>query len=100
MGSFKEVYAVHQGDDDRSIGYPEWFFCDKKDAEMIADGRGWYGGNAPVSTHKAIKAEDGNYYLLAKEEPIQLNVGPDDLEERRQKALNKLTTGERRLLGI
>lgn len=94
------VYAVHQGDDDRYSGKPAWYFDSKADAEMIASGRGWYGGKAPISNHKAILGADGNYYLLAKEQPIKLNVGPEDLAEQKEKALKKLTPAERRLLGI
>lgn len=93
------VWAVNQGDDDRSCGRPVWFFDSAAKAEEVAAGRGWFGGNAPVGEHKAILF--GNQiYLLAKTEPIELNLGPQDQAERRKKAIEKLTPAERKLLGI
>ena len=100
MGDIIKIYAVHQGDDDRSSGRPQWYFVSRLDAEIVADGRGWYGGDAPISTRSAITAKDGKLYLLADEKPINLNIGPDDLKERKERALKKLTPGERKMLGL
>ena len=93
------LYAVHQGDDDRSWGHPTWWFDNKTKADNIAKGRGWYGGDAPVSQHAAIKIEDDQYLILQNVEPIRLG-GPDDEKLIRAKALKKLTKLEKEILGL
>lgn len=98
--SIIDVWAVHQGDDDRHSGYPEWFFTSPQEAYEVAAGRGWYGGDAPVSEKKAIVLDGETAYLLKDIEPLELNVGPDDLEERRKNALSKLTDIDKKVLGL
>ena len=94
-----EVWAVHQGDDDRYSGKPEWWFRDEQLARDTATGRGWYGGDAPVSKHVAIILHDTELYLLKSSEPVSFG-GPEDDDERREKALGKLTESEKKLLGL
>lgn len=93
------VYAVHQGDDDRSFGHPAWYFTDNSRATNVAKGRGWYGGNAPVTDKKVLKIGD-TAYLLDRDTPIRLDVGPEDYDAERKNALAKLTDYEKKLLGI
>ena len=95
----RKIYAVNQGDTDRYAGQPAWFFDSKDDAVNCSLGRGWYGGNAPVGEHMALVI-DGTAYLLARAEPVALNVTPEDEQAKKNAALAKLTEEERKLLGI
>lgn len=94
-----KIYAVNQGDNDRHSGTPRWFFEDKQIAVNCSIGRGWYGGNAPIGEHSALII-DGNAYLLARPEPVALNVTPEDEQAKKNAARAKLTEEERKLLGI
>lgn len=95
----QKVWAVHQGDDDRSFGHPAWFFTFEADARNAAKGRGWYGGIAPV-TERYIVTSGKKSYLLAKETPVVLNEIPESVLEKRKKILCKLTPEEREVLGL
>lgn len=94
-----DVWAVYQGDDDRLSGYPTWWFDNESDAQCIAKGRGWWGGNAPVKKHPVILVGD-KAYLLAHSEPLELNVGPEEQAAEKEAALSKLSDREKRLLGL
>ena len=113
MNKIIKVYAVHQGDDDRSSGYPVWFFDDFSKAKTVAAKRGWYGGEAPITERYAIcvsqqdswfteqiRVECNEYYLLDNTDPIKLNEGPDDILRKKQAALAKLTPEDRKVLGL
>lgn len=99
MVNIKKVYAVNQGDDDRSSGSPCWFFEDYAAAKNTAFKRGWYGGDAPISEHNVLVV-DGEAYLLARVEPVKLNESPDDILAKKQAVMAKLTDEELKLLGI
>lgn len=95
----RKIYAVNQGDTDRHSGTPKWFFDSKQVAVECSIGRGWYGGNAPIGEHSALVI-DGKAYLLARAEPVALNVTPQDEQAKKNAARAKLTEEERKLLGI
>lgn len=99
MVEIKKIYAVNQGDDDRHLGHPCWFFEGRSDADNCAVGRGWYGGNAPVSEQNELIV-DGEAYLLSRVEPVKLNFTPEDEQAKKNAARAKLTDEERKLLGI
>jgi hypothetical protein len=110
------IHAVHQGDDDRSFGHPAWWFYSKHEAEEVAKGRGWFGGNAPVRDYQALSLEDDRQagringwsftpepptvYLLANLKPLRMGVGPADVAALKAAALAKLTDTEKELLGL
>lgn len=101
-----KVWAVHQGDDDRSCGSPRWWFSDQTEANNFAKKRGWFGGDAPVSEHCAMVVpgsvtESGRdeYYLT------KAKVDLDGVEEKiqnelKENALAKLSDEEKRVLGL
>ncbi len=94
-----EVYAVHQGDDDRHRGHPAWFFTTRWQAEDVAKGRGYFGGDAPVSIQNAVRIGD-KYFLLKMDLPLEMDIGPEDQSTIRRNALAKLTETEKRLLNL
>ncbi len=95
-----DIWAVHEGDDDRSSGYPAFFYTNHAEAVAKAKGSGWYGGDAPLKKRHAIFVE-GKYYLLDE-------IGEIDLDQKagihrkklRQQAKAKLTQAELEALGI
>ncbi len=103
-----DVWAVHQGDTDMTVGYPAWYFTEEYKAKEVAFKRGWYCGNAPISKHKAIIVHDvydfplANtfIYLLSSDSQLKLDEGPDDILAKKAKALAKLTKEDRELLGL
>lgn len=99
-----EVWAVHQGDDDRSIGRPEWFFTTQKAALEHAQKRGWYGGPAPVTKRLAYDLGVGGKILILDvnfPEPVIIGYSEAvENQKRRNKALAKLTTEDREALGL
>lgn len=98
------VWTVHRDNDDRSDG-PITDVCGTRAlAEAAAKGSGWYGGDAPVRTHHAIRVGNATY-LLQSEDPVCVAFSLDDLvlaheHATRLKALAKLTPEERRVLGL
>lgn len=108
-GPYK-VYAVHQGDDDRSFGKAKWFFSNREDAERVAYKRGWYGGNAPITERWAISVSDDvlgftDTYLLDSVSglapaAIEVGITPDMEKDIWNKAVEKLTPTERQLFGV
>ncbi len=99
------VYVVNQGDDDRYSGKPKWVFRTETQANSVAHGRGWYGGNAPTGPRKAILGDDGEtVYLCDPSEPFRLNIGPEDEKQEKERLLKKLddnfTDYEKKALGI
>lgn len=94
-----DVWAVHQNAGERAAGEPAWIFHTKQAAKHAARGRGWFGGDATITTHKALIFPDLSLRLLDYRW-FTLNEGPDTLEEVKQKALAKLTPHERHVLGL
>lgn len=99
-----EVWAVHQGDDDRNSGYPEWFFASEAAARKHAEKRGWYGGDAPVSKRLAYDLGVGGKILILDNrfpEPLMLGYSEAvENQKKRNKALAKLTKEDREVLGL
>lgn len=93
------LFAVHEGDSDRDSGTPKWYFDTKLEAQDVAEGRGWYGGNSPISQVSALKV--GNQaYILRQTEPVTINDGPIDTADRKAQALAKLSPMDRKILGL
>jgi len=98
---FVPVWAVHTKESDRDCGVPTYFFSSKLAADAAAQGRGWYGGTATVSSHYAVLI-DGKYYRLVSQFPFKLDADITALEREQAKAaaLAKLTDKEKALLGL
>lgn len=105
MSNLFQLYAVHEGGDERSSGEPKWFFTDRTNAELVSYGRGWFGGNAVVSYMWAIKDVDGRVYLMAtpkghkRPESIVID-DPTEISKAKEAALAKLDPAARRFLGL
>lgn len=101
--ALKKVYVVHQGDDDCSSGTPVWFYDSRTKAETIAEGRGWWGGDAPVSEQLLVEGKDGKFYHVSKANSVTLNPDIDKSlkkAELRDKALSKLSDEEKDALDL
>lgn len=97
---FLTVFAVHEGDTDRSNGIPKWFFTTKEAADFNAQGAGFFGGKATISVRKAVNI-NGNTYILDNDgNSVQLDVSKKEVEEIKKAALGKLSEYEKKLLGI
>lgn len=97
-----EIYRVSETIDDMGrTGKIVGYFTDKDSALLVSDGHGWYGGQGKVETLHAIEAGSGKYFLLAQPKPVRLDVDlVKELAAKKEKALAKLTSEERRLLGL
>lgn len=99
-----EVWAVHQGDDDRGSGFPEWFFDSEAAARKHAEKRGWYGSDAPISKRKAYDLRSGGKILILDNkfpEPVIMGYSEAvENQKKRNKALAKLTKEDREVLGL
>ena len=98
-----DVYCVHQGDDDRSPGYPAFFYSNESQAKAKAKGIGWYGGDAPVRKRRGICFDGDKVYLLDADHsrPIDLDDKRKQArQEIRKAALTKLTPEERKALRL
>jgi hypothetical protein len=101
-----KVWTVNQGDDDRHCGYPKWYFPTYAQAQEVAKGRGWYGGDAPIGEGWAITIElDNETYLLqhegsAEPTPIVIGLTPTEEVEIWNKALSKLTLEEQLMFNL
>ena len=92
------------GNDDRQTHYNHilGFYSTRAKADIGSMGQGWWGGKGTVESRMAIKIDDKVFpLLLAKGDPVQLDVNPRDISaELRKKALEKLTLEEIKLLGL
>lgn len=97
----QEIYAVYHGESETYLGDPAWFFEHVGDAQRNAQGQGSWGGVSPIRLRHVVWA-GGKPYLLDERhnQPIELNVGPQDILAKKQAALAKLTAEERELLGL
>lgn len=96
--SIIKIWAVHQGDNEFTNGYPYYFFLNEVDALYAAKNKGWYGGPAPVTEQWVLLIHD-KMYLLQKNEPIKFGLKTKE-EEMRERALKKLTQEEKKVLGL
>lgn len=99
-GELVTLYTVYQGDDDRRTGYVAWYFANEYEAKDTAKGRGWYGGNAPTGTCRAVKLDNEDKYLILDTETKVVLGGPEVVEKQIKAALAKLTETEKTLLGL
>ena len=95
-----DIFAVYQGDDDRSCGEPAFFYTNETVAEKKSIGTGWYGGKARVEKRQAV--------LINKKHYLIDNIGVIDLDGKDQfnknelikSAKKKLTKEELEALGL
>jgi hypothetical protein len=87
------VYGEHV-----SYGGPAWIFRDQRQASLVAD---TMCGDYRSMSQWAIEV-DGHTYLLDDAEPLTtVGVMPPDFEARqRSNALSKLTSDDRKALGL
>lgn len=91
----------NSGGDLDQAGGPILAFCSTyAGASRVAQGRGGYGNNGVVQKAAGLRI-DGEVWLLARTEPIDLDRAlPQGDVEVRAAALAKLTPTERRALGL
>ena len=99
-----KVWGVYAGASEHHAGYPKWFFEDKTKAKNTAYGRGYYSCDAKVEEFDAFIL-GSNIYICTEIIPEEsLNIGPDEIEEIRESAMEKimstLTDKERKVLGL
>lgn len=94
------VYGAHGDGGERGLGPLLGYFTDKKVAQQVSKGKGWYGGDGYISEKMAVNTGNG-VYLIEDPKPIDLNnefaIKKDQLKAS---ALSKLTPDEIRALGI
>lgn len=98
------VWAVYSGATEYYEGEPRWFFTDRSKAKITSYGRGYYHGDASIEEFTAFVDGD-KIYVCTKVIPTKaLDVSPNDIEEIRERALEKiastLTVEERDALGL
>ncbi len=102
-----DVWLAHGDGGERGIG-PIIGVCDTKtNAQTVAKGKAWWGGDGYVNQGKAVKITEENgeevIFLLDKDHvhPVTLNEDiPARKKEIKEKALEKLTEFEIEVLGI
>lgn len=100
----REVYVTYSTVDEYgSRGSRNGIFTSRIKAETEAIGIGWWGGTGTVAVEHAITVGDSTY-LLSSPNPIELNVSSDEAKQMKEKlkntALAKLTSDERKALGV
>lgn len=94
------VYGAHGDGGERGLGPLLGYFSDKKVAQQVAKGKGWYGGDGYIDQKMALDTGNG-VYLIADENPIDLdNEFSMRKDELKASALSKLTPDELRALGV
>lgn len=97
------IYAVYTTENEYGqLGSCIGFFTKASDANLVAEGKGWYGGKGVVQTRRAIQVDD-KYYLLDKYFHTQIIIDTDlekFKEKKKEEALAKLTEEEKILLGL
>jgi hypothetical protein len=102
MGTVVTIYTVHRNNDDHSNGEATEFCSTQAIADRVANGSGWYGGNAPVEERKAY-CDGGKYYLLDARhtEPVDIDGTIAAAKAKaRDAALAKLSHADREALGL
>jgi hypothetical protein len=99
-----QVYVTYSTTDEYGRrGSRNGIFTTRSKADKEAIGIGWWGGTGTVVVEHAITV-DGISYLLSSPEPIELDVTSDEVkamkEKLKRKALAKLTSEERKALGV
>jgi hypothetical protein len=75
------------------------FYLDQGQAQ--AQSRAKHGGYSTLPLeHSAVATEDGRYLLLKSTRPVSLAGSTQAVEDLAASALKKLTTDERRALGL
>ncbi len=97
------IWKAHGDGGERSRGPVVGYALTEAEANRLADGRGWWGGNGGTSEGHAIKIGK-ELFALESNEPIQLKKVAEDLrakdEELRKKTLASLTKEQKRVLGL
>lgn len=105
MSNLFKIWTVHQNNDDRYIG-PATAWCSTEAiAKEVAYKSGWWGGDAPIKEATAVTIR-GKTYVLATEHAVILDAKHNAKlkqkmeDDARELALSKLSTEEKRLLGL
>lgn len=107
MVDIVEVFCVQDVDDRGHVNRTIGFYEDEFVAKRAANGTGWYGGDAHITSRKAIRLPTGEVFLIDRSfsDTITLNVNLISeskrvLEEAQQAALTNLTEDQRKALGL
>ena len=96
-----QLWEAHGDGGERGIGPVIGYARTKGEAETIARGQGWYGGDGSVRQCWAIQLDTGEVFALAGTEPLDLDGSVAKAREAaRKQALAKLSPAEQVLLGI
>jgi hypothetical protein len=97
-----EVFGAFETiNENGTLGACHGWFRAKFLADQAAKDKGWYGGNGRVEKRWAICADDGEVFLLAQPQPIDLDGTQREYEEAlRKKTLDGLTAEQKRVLGL
>lgn len=101
-GRMTQVHVAWSVNDDRGTRGTRLGVCTlRADAELLARGKGWHGGDGVVEAAWALVAADGAAYVLRWPEPVPLDLNlPREREALRRHALTKLSPAERVVLGL
>lgn len=99
-----EVYVAYSTTDEYGRrGSRNGIFTTRSRADTEAIGIGWWGGTGTVLIEYAITV-DGVSYLLSSPDPVELDVSSAEAKIMKEKikktALAKLTSDERKALGV
>ena len=96
-----DVWQAHGDSGSDQWRGPVIAYCSTEaQANLAAERRGWYGGHGGVSKARGLKI-DGQVWLLAREEPIDLDsLSAKQDEELRERTLAGLSSEQRRVLGL
>lgn len=93
-----KLYEVASSDGyhDRGEGR---YYLSESEAKTAGElkNQGW---SATPIKHNAVQNDDGGYFLLTNTNPVYLEGSPQLEEEKKKKALSKLTKEEKKLLGL
>jgi hypothetical protein len=94
-----KVYEYHGDGGERGFGPILGYTANHADAVAATRGKGWYGGDAHISTLNCIKIGD-ECYVLKQTDPIRLDGDKAVDDARRARLMAQLTPEDKRVLGI
>lgn len=100
----REVYVAYSTTDEYGRrGSRNGIFTSRSKADTEAIGIGWWGGTGTVLIEYAITI-DGETYMLSSPDPVELDITSAEAklakENLKKAALAKLTSDERKALGV
>jgi hypothetical protein len=75
------------------------YFLSESEAKTAGEihNKGW---SSTPKKHNAIENEEGGFFILQKSSPVYLEGSPAMEEYKKKKAFEKLTSEDRKLLGL